>query len=71
MGCKSCNKNNGGLVDGLLGSPKERMNNMKSSLWDDTVGNYSIFEQVILILFVLIPLGVGYYVVIKFLISLF
>ena len=71
MGCKSCNKNKGGLVDGLLSSPRERMNDMKSSLWDDTMGNYSRFEQVILILFALIPLGVGYYTVIRFLISLF
>jgi len=73
MGCKSCKKNNTSIVDGLLGNPRERLfnNNAKPSLWDDSMGTYSRFEQVILVLFALIPLGVGYYTVIKFLISLF
>ena len=67
MGCKSCKKNNKGLSDGLLGDSKERL---IDSLWDDSVGSTSRVEQVILLLFAWIPLGVGYYTLIKFLIHL-
>ena len=73
MGCKSCKKNNTNLLNGLLGNPKERFfkNNMKTSLWDDGIGGSSTGEKIVLILFAWIPLFVGYYTVVKFLISLF
>jgi len=68
MGCKSCKKNKSGLADGLLGNSKERL---LDSLWDDSIGSTSRVEQVILVLFAWIPLGVGYYTLIRLLISLF
>ena len=67
MGCKSCKKNNKSLADSLVGNSKERL---LDSLWDDSIGSTSRVEQVILVLFAWIPLGVGYYTLIKFLIHL-
>lgn len=68
MGCKSCKKND----KGLLGSPKERLfsNNMNKPLLDD-IGGSSMGENIVLIMFAWIPLIVGYFTIIKFLISLF
>ena len=73
MSCKNCNKKNTNLVSGLLGNPRERLskNDMKLSLWNDSLGSSSTGEKVVLILFAWIPLIVGYYTVIKFIISLF
>jgi len=68
MGCKSCKKND----KGLLGNSKEKLiNGVNSSLWNDSMGNTSNIEKIILTLFAWIPLCFGYYTIIRFLISLF
>ena len=69
MGCKSCKKND---VSGLYSSPKERLfsNNLNKSLLDD-IGGSSMGENIVLIMLAWIPLVVGYFTIIKFLISLF
>jgi len=73
MGCKSCKKNSKGLVGNLLNNPMGKIinNDKTSSMWNDTMGMTSTFEKVILVLFAWIPLGVGYYHVIRFIINLF
>ena len=73
MACKSCKKNNTNILNGLLGTPKGKFfkNNMKSSLLDNGIGGSHTGEKIVLVFFAWIPLFVGYYTTIKFLISLF
>ena len=78
MGCKSCKKNNKGLSGKLLGD--SRQNNLNgdldsygvdTSMLDDSVFGATRIEHILLILFAWIPLGVGYYTIIRLIISLF
>ena len=72
MACKSCKKNNGGLINNLLGNPRERLfkNNMNKPLLND-IGISSVGENIVLLLFAWIPLAVGYYHIVRFIINLF
>tara|TARA_R110002020_G_scaffold214696_9_gene421805 strand:- start:2468 stop:2701 length:234 start_codon:yes stop_codon:yes gene_type:complete len=46
-------------------------NKIGSNLWDDSMGRLKPLEQIGVTLFGWIPMGVGYFVIVKFIISLF
>ena len=78
MGCKSCGKNNKGLAGKLLGDSRQKSINsdldsygIDTSMLDDSVFGATRTEQILLILFAWIPLGFGYYTIIRLIISLF
>ena len=49
---------------------KRKMEILKST-WDKSMGGFNIKEQIALSLFAWLPLLIGYYTIIKFLINLF
>ena len=78
MGCKSCGKNNKGLAGKLLGDSRQKSiksdldsYGVDTSMLDDSVFSATRIEQIILILFAWIPLIIGYYTIIRLIISLF
>jgi len=80
MGCKNCKskkaakdlssefiKNSEHINDNLL----KRKQEILSSTWDKSMGSLLMREKIILGLFAWLPLIVGYYTIVKFLIGLF
>tara|TARA_R110002012_G_C11395696_1_gene585102 strand:+ start:417 stop:626 length:210 start_codon:yes stop_codon:yes gene_type:complete len=69
MSCKNCNKKSGGMIKNILNLKKEiskptkNTKNKESELYN--------YEKVILTIFGWIPLAIGYYHVVKFIINLF
>ena len=80
MGCKNCKskklaKNIYSSVDTTTNSindslEKRKMEILKNS-WDDSMGNFNLFERIVLIIFAWVPLILGYVTIIRFIISLF
>ena len=80
MGCKNCKskkaakdlssefiKNSERINDSLL----KRKQEILSSTWDKSMGSLLMREKIILGLFAWLPLIIGYYTIVKFLIGLF
>ena len=69
MACKSCNKKSGGIIKSIIdlkkeiSGPKKNTENKESELFN--------YEKVILTIFGWIPLSVGYYHIVRFVINLF
>ena len=80
MACKNCKgkKIADKLESGFNDTQKKIQNHITNrqqqilkEKWDTTMGKFDPFEQVVLTLFAWIPLGLGYFTIIKFIVSIF
>lgn len=80
MACKNCKEktskylkqlNKMGSDVNFGGDVKARKEQILSKTWDDSMGKLGKWERWILILFAWVPLSIGYFTIVKFIISSF
>jgi hypothetical protein len=80
MACKNCKEktskylkqlNKMGSDVNFGGDIKARKEQILSKTWDDSMGKLGKWERWTLILFAWVPLFIGYFTIVKFIISLF
>jgi len=76
MACKNCKSskvsqmfNNG--INSVKGNPQYDESELRNRLWDDSMGKLNKKETYLMWFFGWFPLIVGYYTIIRFLISIF
>ena len=76
MACKNCKGNNlnnfyGSKLTDLKDSTEKQKRKWLEKNWDDSMGKLTKFERLLLVIFAWVPLLIGYFIIVKFFISLF
>ena len=76
MACKNCKGNNlnnfyGSKLNDLKDSTEKQKRKWLEKNWDDSMGKLTKFERLLLVIFAWVPLLIGYFIIVKFFISLF
>ncbi len=69
MACKTCNKKSGGMIKNIIDLKKE-MSKPANNIKNESTELFN-YEKIILTVFGWIPLAVGYYHIVKFIVNLF